>query len=108
VRSPCSHRVRAFGGDSWGRGPHRGANVGLWLTTSDLKVLRSWGADHVRAQMLPKNMPVIRRTANDVTFTEDAWQRLDAFVARPLRGSNCSSDAIAAREWLAQLPQFES
>lgn len=68
-------------GDSWGRGPHRGANVGLWLTTSDLKVLRSWGADHVRAQMLPKNMPVTEADG-DVTFTHDAWQRLDAFVAR--------------------------
>ncbi|OIO91577.1 MAG: hypothetical protein AUJ96_33685 [Armatimonadetes bacterium CG2_30_66_41] len=73
VAAPCL-------ADSWGTAVHRGANVGLWLAAADLKVLRAWGADHVRAQLLAKNMPVEDRDGR-CTFTDEAWKRLEAFLA---------------------------
>ncbi|MBI4977626.1 MAG: cellulase family glycosylhydrolase [Spirochaetes bacterium] len=68
--------------DSWGTNMHRGANTGLWLSAGDLTVLRSWGADHVRAQLLKANVPLTPASdEKEATFTDKGWAGLEKFLA---------------------------
>ncbi|HEX2949180.1 MAG TPA: cellulase family glycosylhydrolase [Armatimonadota bacterium] len=65
--------------DSWGNGMYRGANVSNYnLNVDDFRVLRSWGADHVRVQITGA-LPVVE-TANGATFSAESWKKLDAYI----------------------------
>jgi len=44
-----------------------------------LKVLRGWGADHVRLQLL--KLPLIEREGRE-DFPDEIWKRIDAFIER--------------------------
>ncbi len=62
---------------SWGAGSRRGANVGMWLRASDLQVLASWGADHVRLQILS---PYLEEADGRVWFKPESEASLVRFL----------------------------
>jgi len=68
-------------GADWGASPRRGANVGLWLRRADLAVLKSWGVDHVRLQLLSAYFE--RSPSPEVAphLRPEAWASLRRFLA---------------------------
>lgn len=71
--------------DSWGERVHRGMTRGfglapdLGLDIEDLRTLKSWGADHFHLVLKMRYLPVVER-GEKVTFSEEAWRRLDSFL----------------------------
>ncbi|OAM91270.1 hypothetical protein AW736_04170, partial [Termitidicoccus mucosus] len=71
---------RAGGSMSWPDEAQRGANVGTWLTSGDLEVLRTWETKIVRAQLTGSAFTPIEEGV-EWTFPSSGWTTLDNFLA---------------------------
>lgn len=77
---PSSAKQKKKVDDSWGRGVYRGANVSsARLNVDDYRVLRSWGADHIRYQLAKYNAPTTEKDG-EVTFSDATWQSVDTAI----------------------------
>lgn len=71
---------RAGGSMSWPDEVQRGVNVGSWLNSGDLAVLRTWGTKIVRAQLVGSAFTPIEESG-EWTFPASGWTNLDNFLA---------------------------
>ena len=65
--------------DSWGTQIHRGMTAELGLNLDDLRTLKLWGADHIHLALKMRFLPVVEE-GDRVTFSDEAWRRLDTFL----------------------------